>query len=329
MATSPGPFAGRRAVMAGGLAALFAPSVLRAQDAWPRRPIRIIIPYTPGGGTDIVTRLFGEAIRATLGQPVVIENRPGANGVIGTDLVARAQPDGYTLVSVTAGHVGNKYTIPNIPHDAVKDFTAVSLIANYPLVVTAGMLAPFTDFRGMVEYARTHPREVSYGTTTSTSSYAAAELARLAGVQMTEVPYKGSAPMMTDMMSGALQAGWSSPESAFAQIQSGKTRVIAQTGARRAEALSAVPTVAEMGFPGFEMLGWVGLYGPAGMPAAICDRIHAALSEAVSRPALHQRLVEMGNFGVIEGPAEFARRTAEDDARLGRAARDGLLIRAG
>jgi tripartite-type tricarboxylate transporter receptor subunit TctC len=329
MATSSGQIARRRAVMAGGLAALFAPSVLRAQEDWPRRPIRIIIPYTPGGGTDIVTRLFGEAMRATLGQPVVIENRPGANGMIGTDLVARAQPDGYTLVSVTAGHVGNKYTIPNIPHDAVKDFTAVSLIANYPLVVTASILAPFSDFPGMVQYARANPQAVSYGTTTSTSSYAAAELARLAGVQMTEVSYKGSAPMMTDMMSGALHAGWSSPESAFAQIQSGKTRVIAQTGARRAEALSAVPTVAEMGFPSFEMLGWVGLYGPAGLPSQICNRIYSALTEAIAKPALRQRLVEMGNFGVIEGPAEFTRRTLEDDARLGRAARAGLLVRAG
>jgi tripartite-type tricarboxylate transporter receptor subunit TctC len=225
--------------------------------------------------------------------------------------------------------VGNKYTIPNIPHDAVKDFTAVSLIANYPLVVTASTLAPFSDFPGMVGYARANPRAVSYGTTTSTSSYAAAELARLAGVQMTEVPYKGSAPMMTDMMSGALHAGWSSPESAFAQIQSGKTRVIAQTGARRAEALSAVPTVAEMGFPGFEMLGWVGLYGPAGLPPQICNRIYSALTEAIAKPALHRRLVEMGNFGVIEGPAEFTRRTLEDDARLGRAAREGLLVRAG
>ncbi|WP_052402515.1 tripartite tricarboxylate transporter substrate binding protein [Muricoccus aerilatus] len=329
MATSSGLVAQRRTVMGSGLVALFAPSVLRAQEDWPRRPIRIIIPYTPGGGTDIVTRLFGEAMRVTLGQPVVIENRPGANGVIGTDLVARAQPDGYTLVSVTAGHVGNKYTIPSIPHDAVKDFTAVSLIANYPLVVTAGMQAPFPDFPGMIAYARASPRAVSYGTTTSTSSYAAAELARLAGLQMTEVPYRGSAPMMTDMMSGALNAGWSSPESAFAQIQSGKTRVIAQTGARRAEALAAVPTVAEMGFPGFEMLGWVGLYGPAGLPPQICNRIYSALTEAVAKPVLHQRLVEMGNFGVIEGPTEFARRTLEDDARLGRAAREGLLVRAG
>ncbi len=318
----------RRTVLAAAGLSLAMPRAGHAQERWPNRPIRIVVPYAPGGGTDIVTRLFAEAMRQTLGQPVVVENRPGANGVIGSELVARSEPDGYTLVSVTAGHVYNRHMMPNVAIDPVTDFTAISMIVSYPLVLIASSKAPFQDFHEMIEYAHANPGHLTYGTTVSNSSYAGAWLARAAGVTMTEVPYRGAAPMITDMITGSLHTGWASPESALSQMKGGLLRILAQSGKDRLPALSEVPAISEMGYPDYEMLGWVGLYGPARLPAAISARIHEAVTRAVSMPAMRERLLDMGNYGVVEGPERFAERTRRENAEIGRAAERGLLPRA-
>jgi tripartite-type tricarboxylate transporter receptor subunit TctC len=317
----------RRTVLAAAGLSLAIPRVGRAQERWPNRPIRIIVPYAPGGGTDIVTRRFAEAMRQTLGQPVVVENRSGANGVIGSELVARSNPDGYTLASVTVSHVYNRHIMPSVTIDPVRDFTAVSMLVSYPLVIIASTKAPFQDFRGMIEYARANPGHLTYGTTVANSSYAGASLARAAGVSMTEVPYSGGAPLATDLISGTLHTGWGSPENALIQMKSGLIRILAQSGKDRLPALSEVPTISEMGYPDFEMLGWVGLYGPARLPAAISARIHEAVMQAASNPTMRERLLEMGNYGVVEGPEPFAARTRRESTEIGRAVERGLLPR--
>jgi tripartite-type tricarboxylate transporter receptor subunit TctC len=318
---------GRRGVLA---AALLAPAIARAQpEDWPRRPIRIVVPFAPGGGTDLATRLLAEGMRPALGQPVIVENRPGANGVVGSEAVARAPPDGYLLVSVTSGHVTNRYVMPNLPYHPVRDFTPVAMLVSYPIVLVAGAAVPYADLAGLIAHARSHPRGVSYGTSTAVNSYVGHVFARTLGAEMVEVPYRGGGPMMTDLIAGNLDLGWASPESALSQMNSGRLKILAITTRERLPLLGAVPTIAEAGFPEFDFAAWVGLYGPANLPPAIPVRLHAALEAAMAQPAIRGRIIEMGNYGVIEGPARFAERTRSDDARWSRAAQEGLLTRGG
>jgi tripartite-type tricarboxylate transporter receptor subunit TctC len=319
----------RRGLVA-ATAGLATPGLAAAQpEDWPRRPVRIIVPYAPGGGTDLSTRLLAEGMRPVLGQPVIVENRAGANGVIGSDVVARAPADGYLFVSVTSGHITNRYVMPNMPFDPVRDFTPVAMLVSYPMVLVGSGIAPFGTLRDLVAYARSNPRKVSFGTSTTLNSYVGTLFARTIGSEMTEVPYRGGGPMMADLIAGHLDLGWSSPESALSQRAGGRLNILAVTTKKRLPMLGDVPTVAEAGFPDFDFTGWVGLYGPAKLPAAITDRVHAALVRAIADPVIHDRIVEMGNYGVIEGPEPFAERTRRDNARWERAVQDGLLTRPG
>jgi tripartite-type tricarboxylate transporter receptor subunit TctC len=319
----------RRTLLGTGVTGLAVPRIACAQENWPQRPIRIIVPYPPGGGTDLVTRVLGEAMRPILGQPVIVENRPGANGVIGSDQVARAPADGYLYVSVTSGHLTNRYVMPNMPFHPVNDFTPVAMLVAYPMVLVTSSQAPFTDLRGLIDYARANPGRVSYGTSTAMNSYVGNHFARQIGAEMTEVPYRGGGPMTVDLIAGHLNIGWASPESALSQLNSSSIRIIGVTTKERLPLLRDVPSINESGVPDFDFMGWVGLYGPANLPTPIVTKINAALDAAISQPAIHQRIVAMGNYGNVEGAVAFAARTRSDDARWSRAAQEGLLQRAG
>lgn len=319
----------RRVLIGAGTAGLVAPRIAFAQEEWPQRPIRIIVPYSPGGGTDLITRVLAEAMRPSLGQPIVVENQAGANGVIGSDQVARAPADGYLYVSVTSGHLTNRYVMPNMPFHPVDDFTPVALLAAYPMVLVASSAAPFTDLRGLIAYARANPGRVSFGTSTALNSYVGHLFARQTRTEMTEVPYRGGGPMMADLIAGHLNVGWGSPESALSQMNSGRIRIIGVSTRERLPLLRDVPSISEAGVPDFDFMGWVGLYGPANLPEQILVRMNAALDVAIAQPAIHQRIITMGNYGNVEGAVAFAARTRADDARWSRAAQEGLLQRAG
>lgn len=318
----------RRTLLGAGVTGSVVPRISFAQEGWPQRPIRIIVPYSPGGGTDLITRVLGEAMRPSLGQPVIVENRPGANGVIGSDQVARAPADGYLFVSVTGGHLTNRYVMPNMPFHPVNDFTPVALLAAYPMVLVGSGQAAFADLRGLITYARANPGRVSFGTSTALNSYVGNLFARQIRAEMTEVPYRGGGPMMTDMIAGHLNTGWASPESALSQMNSGSIRILGVTTKERLPLLANVPSISEADVPDFDFMGWVGLYGPANLPAHILARMNAALNVAIAQPAIHQRIVSMGNYGNVEGAVAFAARTRSDDARWSRAAQEGLLQRA-
>jgi tripartite-type tricarboxylate transporter receptor subunit TctC len=317
----------RRTLMASAIA-LATPRLALAQaEDWPRRPIRMIVPYAPGGGADLTTRILCEAIRPMLGQPIIVENRAGTNGVVGSEAVARSAPDGYTLVTVTNGHLANRYVMQSLPFDPLRDFTPIAMISNYPMMLAAGAAAPFGDLKGLLDYARAHPRDVSYGTSTAVSSFVGQSFARLSGVEMTEIPYRGGGPMMTDLIAGVLQVGWGSPETVLAQMSSGRLRILGISSTTRMQAAPEVPTIQEVGPKGFDHTAWIGFFGPAKLPPEIPARIAAALQQAVQNPATRQRLQEMGNLGIIEGPDAFRERNIREDQAWDKAAREGLLTR--
>ena len=299
----------------------------RATAEFPNRPIRVIVPYAAGGGTDLTTRLLLEAARPALGQPVVVESRPGANGIIGSELVARAEPDGHSLVAVTSGHVLNKYTMPNMPFDPVRDFTPITLMTRFALVLVGGMNTPFTDLPGALAFARAQPGALTVGSTTALGSVTAQEFARAAGIRITEVPYRGGGQMMLDIVAGTIATGFTSPQSATPHLSSGRMRILGISSAERAIQLPEVPTIAESGVPGFESTSWFGLLGPANLPLPIAQRIHDAIAAAMADPAVRARAIELGCDGRVEGPAEFAAVIRADDARWERAQREGLLPR--
>ena len=313
-------------VLAIGAALMVLPASAQAQDAnYPNRPIKIIIPTPAGGGVDLSARIVADHLQKLWGQPVTAENRTGGGNNIAGEAVARSEPDGHTLVAVTSGHVLNRYTMPNMPFDPVRDFAAVSLMTRFALVLVGGMHTPYGDMPGLLAHARANPGAVSIGSTTALGSATAQEFGRAAGIAFTEVPYRGGGAMMLDIMAGTIDAGWTSPQSAMPHLGSGRVRILGISSRGRAVQLPQVPSIAESGVPGFESTSWFGLLGPAGLPPAAAGRIHDAIAEAIRDPATRARAIELGCDGVVEGPYAFAAIIRADDARWAAAAREGLL----
>lgn len=290
--------------------------------------MRIVVPYAAGGGTDIFVRTLAEGLRPILGQAVVVENRAGANGAVGTEALARGDPDGHLFLVPTGSHVMNRYSMPSLPYDPLRDFAPVALLSRFPLVLVAANEAPFHDVAGLVAAARAAPNAIGFGTSDAAISYAGNSFARLAGIAMTEVPYRGGAPLMNDVVAGHLPTGWNSTLAALAHIQAGRVRALGVTTAARSHLLPDVPTLAEAGVPGYEFAGWYGLFGPAALPPAVAARLHTAIEAALAEPGLRARLRDLGADLGLLGPDAFAAFLRGDDARWTRAAQDGLVTRA-
>lgn len=308
-----------------------AAATARAQTArseWPHRTVRIIVPYAAGGGTDIFVRTLAEGLRPILGQTVVVENRPGANGVVGSEAVARGDPDGHLFLVPTGSHTMNRYSMPSLPYDPVRDFAPVTLLSRFPMALVASNAAPFRDVAGLIAAARAAPRSIGFGTSDAAISYAGNAFARMAGIEMTEVPYRGGAPLMNDLVAGHIPTGWNSTLAALAHIQSGRVRALGVTTASRSHLLPDVPTLAETGVPSYEFAGWYGLFGPAALPPEIAARLHTAIEAALAEPALRARLRALGADLNLLGPAAFAAFLRDDDARWARTAQEGLVTRA-
>ncbi|MFC7474247.1 Bug family tripartite tricarboxylate transporter substrate binding protein [Dankookia sp. GCM10030260] len=263
-------------------------------QAWPSRPIRLIVPYATGGGTDLLGRAIAEALRPALPHPVVVENRAGGAGVIGSELVARAEPDGHTLMAVVSTHVANRYFLPSLPYDPIKDFTPVALLSRNTMVLATGAAQPYADLRAMLDHARRNPGKVGTGSTESLSSFIGQELARRAKVEMADVQYRSGGQLMNDIVAGHLPVGWTSTASAMPHMQTGRVRVLAVSTATRTPFFPDVPTVQEQGVADFDFSGWVGLYGPAGLPEAVVARLQEALARAFADETLKQRFTTMG-----------------------------------
>jgi tripartite-type tricarboxylate transporter receptor subunit TctC len=286
-------------------------------QGWPNRPIRMIVPYTPGGYTDLMARLVGQKISEALGQPIIFENKPGANAIIGTDVVAKAAPDGYTFGTVIAAHAVNATLNPKLPYDTLKDFSYVSLMSVAPLIMIAHPSLPANNVQELIALAKAKPGELNFA---SSGVGAAAHLTMemfksRTGIDMVHIPYKGTAGALQDVIGGRINVMFDVVGPLMPQVRSGLAKSIVVTAKERIPAASDVPTMAEQGVPDFVSGTWAGLIAPAGTPKEIVDRVSAEAAKALADPALKDKLVEQGIVAVGSTPDEFRAFVGEEIVR--------------
>jgi tripartite-type tricarboxylate transporter receptor subunit TctC len=307
----------RRDALALAAAALLGAERVRAQSEWPRgHTIRFIVPFSAGSGTDVVARLLADKLGPALGATVVIENRTGAGGTIGAALVARAAPDGDTLLVHSAGHLVNPAIYPNLSYDTAKDFAGVTPLASLPnvLVTPPGR---FKDVRDLVEQAKSKPGALNYGSAgNGSATHMNAEVFRFAaGIQAQHVPFKGTPEALSEIMAGRIDWFFAPMVSALALVQSGRVKALAVGTAKRSDALPQVPTTVEAGVPGSEYLFWVGLFAPARTPAPIVDRLHDEVARIMTSADLKERLDKLGAEPFVMAPAAFDRFIVDETAK--------------
>jgi len=280
---------------------------------WPTRQVQLVVPYAPGGVVDFIGRTLGQRLSLQVGQPVVIDNRPGAGGIIGVEYTARAGPDGQTLVVMDPAIVINPTLQQKVPYDLQKDLQTVAVIGSSPLVLVANPSVPASTLAALVDYARANPGKLNFVSAgIGTTPHMAGELLSLrANVQMTHVPYKGSGPAMADLVGGQVQIGFSSITAALPFVREGRLRPLATTGSKRSAALPDVPTVIEAGYPGFEVDLWLGVFAPASVPGSVVARMNAEIATALQDQALRAAFATVG----VEPRAT----TVDDSARFVRA----------
>lgn len=277
---------------------------------YPTHPIRWVVPYTPGGITDTVTRLVAGKLQEALGQPIVIENKPGANSIVGADFVARSTPDGYTMLTVIAAHAVNATLYAGkLPFDPVKGFAPVSLVSTAPLILTANNDFPARDVKGLIAFARANPGKVSFGSSgVGASAHLTTELLmQAAGLDMVHVPFKGTAPALTALMSGDIQILVDVPGSMMPHVRAGRIRALGMFSSKRIGGAAEVPTLTEAGGPPVEGSTWAMFLAPAGTPPDVVDRLSAEVARALASPDLRERFAALGMEAVGSTPAEAAR----------------------
>lgn len=301
------------ALIAGGL--LPGPGGAQAQQGFPSKPLRIISPYGSGSSVDAIARLVGAKLSESLKQPVLVEPRPGANTIIGSEALVKSVPDGYTLLLVSTTHVLNGLLIPNLPYDTFKDFAPVATIASSELILVASPTVNASNVKELVALGKT--RQLSYATSSAGGpTHIAAELfSSLTGIKLTHVPYKGSGPAVTDLLGGHVDIGWTSPLTVIPHINAGKLKAIAISGDSRGPALPRVPTFAEEGLPDFDMRFWYAMLAPGGTPRDIVAKLSAEIAKILATPDMKEKLVALGADPFISNPDEFAAVMRADSAR--------------
>ena len=295
------------------LVCLAAPA-LYAQT-YPTKPIRVLAPFTAGSTVDVMARVVQEQLAARLNQNLVIDNRPGANGIIATEMVAKARPDGYTMLISTGSFTGNVIATKKLPYDTVRDFAQITQIArSYGLMLVVHPGVQAQSIKELVAQAKANPRKMGYASSgVGNMTHLVGELLNvLAGIELTHVPYKGSAPALTDVMGRQIDMTFISTVSVMPFIKAGRVRALALTGGERSPVMPQVPTFKEIGYPDFEMTGWYGLWFPAKTPEPVVARINAEIKRAVASPEMKAKLDELGLIAVASTPAEFAKFLQED-----------------
>jgi tripartite-type tricarboxylate transporter receptor subunit TctC len=288
-----------------------------AQTNFPSKSVHILVPYPAGGGVDVLTRTLGDVVSKQWGQSVVVENRPGAGGVIASQAVATAPPDGYTLIMVASGHATNPFLYAKIPYDTFKDFTPVSLLASSPNILLVRADSPFKTVADVISAAKAKPGSLSFAHAgNGTSTHLAGELLKnLAKVDLAAIPYKGGAPAINDLLGGQIQMSFNNGPESVGQPQAGTLRALAVTGKTRSESLPNVPTMIEAGVPGYSALTWNGLLAPAGTPPDVIARLNDAIVKAMRSAAMKDLLAKIGQDPAWTTPEEFAAFLREETAK--------------
>jgi tripartite-type tricarboxylate transporter receptor subunit TctC len=308
------------------VAALACTASLHAQT-FPSRPVRLMVGSAAGGGTDIVSRLLAAKLQEFWGQPVVVENRTGASASIAADFVAKSHPDGYNVVMA----VPNSHTIGphlfKVPYDPLRDFTPITLAVQVPHVLVVSANSPVNSMKELVDLAKASPGKLNFSSSgIGATQHLAGELFNLvAGVKVVHIPYKGSAAAMGDLIAGAVSMSFDTTASSIGQIRGGKLKALAVTSPRRAAALSSVPTTAEAGFPGVEMVTWYGLFGPPNLPKALTDKWHQDVVRALALPDVQERVAGLAGETGGSRPEEFAAYIREQHAKMGKLVKDADL----
>ena len=313
----------RRRSLAAGLSLLAAPALAQA---WPGRAIRIVVPFPPGGSTDVLARRLAERLSPAFGQTVLVENRPGAGGTTGADYVAKSPPDGYTLLmGVTGSHAIAQSLYPNLPYDTVRSFSPVSRVVSAPLVLVVTNSMPVTGMAGYIAAAKAAPNTITHATPgNGTSMHLTGEMfSQRAGVQLVHVPYRGSAQATTDLIAGQVLSSFGDVLVMLPHIRAGSVRALAVSSLTRHPLLPDVPTMAESGLSGFEAFSWQGLFAPAGLPAPIMDKLYAEVARGMQAPEIKDSFAQQGFLVEATTPADFARFVAAETERWGAVVRAG------
>ena len=305
-----------------GSTSLWAQSSASAPAAnWPNKPIKWVIPYTPGGLTDSTTRMVIQKVQELTGWPIVLENKPGANSLLGSEFVARAQPDGYTFLTVIAAHAANATLYAGrMPYDPVKSFAPVSVVGITPLILTASNGFPAKDVKDLISYAKAHPDKVSFGSSgVGAAAHLTTEFLKLnTGTQMVHVPYKGTAPALQDLMGNSIQILVDTPVSLMPHVRSGKIKALGMFSSKRIPSAPEVPTLAEAGGPALEASTWVLFLAPAGVPKEIVARLSAETARALNSPDLRARFEALGLEPVGSTPDQAVKFLDDEIAKWGK-----------
>lgn len=317
----------RRHLMQAGAAAALAPWLPAHAQSWPDRPIRMLQGFAPGGNADNIARTIGVEIGKALGQPIVVESQSGAGGTLASGSVARAKPDGYTLLLATGGHAVAGALYNTLPYRTVEDFDAVSTITFFPFLVVTTAESRYKSFADVLAAARAAPGSIAYGTAGigSTHHLAGELLAKMAGVQMLHVPYRGDSASLTALLSGDVPIIIAPPTAVLSNIKGGKLRALAATGPQRWPGLPEVPTVAEQGVAAYDVRSWAGVLAPAGLPKPVLDRLNAEINKALLLPSVKARLEEMGGEARGSTPDEMKTMVANETQRWSQVVADAKI----
>jgi tripartite-type tricarboxylate transporter receptor subunit TctC len=295
-----------------------------AAQSWPAKPVRIVVPLSPGGFADVPARILAPRLSAQFGHQFYVENRPGAGGTIGTDFVAKSEPDGHTLLFTATPHVISPWLYKSLPYDALKDFAPVARVASGPYVLVVNSQFPVNSVPELIAAAKAQPGKIDYASSGNGSAQhlVTALFASLAGIDLNHVPYKGSGPAMQDLLSGQVKVSFAGIPNVLGQARAGRLRVLAVTTAARWPDLPEVPTVAEAGVPGYEATLWLALVAPAAAPAEIVQRLYTEIGKALQDPELLHNLRAAGIAPSLLGPQELGAFVRAEHAKWGRVVRD-------
>ncbi len=299
--------------------------ILKDSSAYPSKPIRMVVPYPPGGGTDVIARIVYQKMAEILGQPVVIENKGGAGGSVGTGVIAKSSPDGYSVLFTLSSHTINPAIYPRLPFDTAADFESVGMVASLPQILVAHPSAPYNDLKEYLAWGKTNP--IAYASVGNGSpSHLAGELLVIkSGIAMTHVPYRGAGPAVTDLLGNQITNGWMSIPAAAQHIKNGKLKGIAVSTMKRAAAFPEVKTVAEQGFPDFEVDSWFAIFMPVGVPAAIIRQWNKVLNDVLAMPDIKEKLLAQGAEGVGGPPYVLAKAVAKELPKWAKLVRDANI----